>query len=180
MHGGGCGTSSTRSWGRIPPLPPRTQASRGTTVMRCDEYKPLLSGHLDGELTPEEAVRLREHLSVCSACRDELIQLQELKEVTDSMQPPEPSDRFWDLYWHNVYNRLERGIGWILICAGVALLAGYGLWSLVQWLLLGSGTPVILRIGAGLGAAGLGVLLWSLIRERVTLFKKDPYREVQR
>ncbi|MBU1700564.1 MAG: zf-HC2 domain-containing protein [Candidatus Eisenbacteria bacterium] len=148
--------------------------------MTCNDFKPLLAGYLDKELTTEESVRLREHLSTCSSCRTELLQFEELLEVTHSMKPEQVPDRFWDIYWHGIYNRLERGIGWILFAAGVAILIGYGLWSFVQMLLTDSSTPLILRIGLGLGAVGLGVLLWSVVRERWILRKKDPYREVQR
>jgi predicted anti-sigma-YlaC factor YlaD len=148
--------------------------------MSCDEFKPLLSGYLDKELTPEESIRLKEHLSTCSACRSELHQFEELMKVTGSMKPVQVPDRFWDIYWHGIYNRLERGVGWVLFAAGAAILIGYGLWHFVQALLTDQSTPLILRVGLGLGAAGLGVLLWSLLRERWIMRKKDPYREVQR
>ncbi len=36
---------------------------------RCKTIRPLLSAFCDGEATPQEAARLREHLRACAACR---------------------------------------------------------------------------------------------------------------
>lgn len=38
--------------------------------MTCEEAWPLLSGHMDGENTPEEEEELRAHLSICPACKE--------------------------------------------------------------------------------------------------------------
>lgn len=37
--------------------------------MNCNDYLPLLSGHLDGENSPEEEQRLQAHLAQCANCR---------------------------------------------------------------------------------------------------------------
>lgn len=39
-------------------------------VASCAWFRELASGELDGEVTPEEATLLREHLVGCGACRD--------------------------------------------------------------------------------------------------------------
>lgn len=38
----------------------------------CEKMESLLSVYFDGECTPEEAVRVREHLKSCSSCRQRL------------------------------------------------------------------------------------------------------------
>ena len=40
--------------------------------MNCNDYLPLLSGHLDGENSPEEEQRLQAHLAQCADCRARL------------------------------------------------------------------------------------------------------------
>lgn len=40
--------------------------------MNCNDYLPLLSGHLDGANTPEEEQRLQAHLAQCADCRARL------------------------------------------------------------------------------------------------------------
>lgn len=47
--------------------------------MGCEEYTQLISARLDGELTPEEAARLDEHLAVCPQCRILVRELEEME-----------------------------------------------------------------------------------------------------
>lgn len=35
----------------------------------CQEFAALLDPYIDGELSPEETARVREHLSTCDGCR---------------------------------------------------------------------------------------------------------------
>ena len=35
----------------------------------CDEFAALLDPYIDGELSPEETARVREHLRSCGVCR---------------------------------------------------------------------------------------------------------------
>jgi anti-sigma factor RsiW len=148
--------------------------------MKCEQWKPLLAGYMDGELTREESERLKGHLSHCSECREDLAGLGELKEVTDLMKHEHLPDAFWDQYWLGVYNRMERGLSWILLSIGGAILLGFGLWNLVTDFLLASGVPFVPRLGTGILVAGLAVLTVSLVRERIRTWRTDPYKEVKR
>lgn len=148
--------------------------------MECKDLKALLAGYLDQELTPEEQTRLGGHLSHCSECREELLHLKEVKGMVESMKEESFPDGFWDRYWLGIYNRLERGVAWVLVSAGAALLLAFGVFHFVQEVLLDPTVPWIARLGSGLLAAGLAVLLGSLIRERIHSWRRDPYKEVQR
>lgn len=57
--------------------------------MGCEEYTPLISARLDGELTPEEAARLDAHLAECPQCRILVRELKELKEILAQSEPVE-------------------------------------------------------------------------------------------
>ena len=46
--------------------------------MSCERWEPLYSAFLDEELPTEEHEELREHLAICSACREELESLQSI------------------------------------------------------------------------------------------------------
>ena len=35
----------------------------------CEDYAALLDPYIDGELSPEDTARVREHLTVCGGCR---------------------------------------------------------------------------------------------------------------
>jgi len=49
-----------------------------------------LSAYLDGELTPEWAAEVREHLAGCAACRADLEGLRAVKRLLGALPVPEP------------------------------------------------------------------------------------------
>lgn len=148
--------------------------------MSCDEWKPLLSGYVDSELTRDEEERLKNHLSTCSDCRTDLLALKKIEGVTEAMKNETLPDAFWDTYWLSVYNRLERGVGWIFLSIGGVLLLGFGAFHFVTDFLLASEAPLIVRVGTGFAVLGLAVLSVSLARERIRTWRHDPYKEVKR
>lgn len=89
-------------------------------------------------------------------------------------------DVFWDRYWLSIYNRTERGLGWLFFTFGATLLIGFGLWHLATNLWLDASAPFVVRIGTGSLAAGFALLLMSLVRERIRTWRHDPYKEVKR
>jgi len=89
----------------------------------CDDYKDLLMGYLDNELSNEQRRRLEEHLARCADCASELDDFRKLKAITDEVTLLEPEDRIWQDYWSGIYNRIERSIGWIMFSvAAIALI----------------------------------------------------------
>lgn len=50
-------------------------------ILPCREVTPLLSQFLDRELDPEMTKKLREHLEVCSACRNFLESLERTSQI---------------------------------------------------------------------------------------------------
>jgi len=149
--------------------------------MSCERFGPLLSGYVDGELAAEERRRLEEHLKTCEACRGDLEGLKTLKDDLALLKFREPSDAELERYWAGVYNRLERGMGWILISLGAILLLSYGAFQFVESFLLDSPVSWVVKVGAAVLVSGLVVLLVSLVRERLVVRKTDRYsKEVDR
>ncbi len=148
--------------------------------MADDTFKPLLMGYLDEELTELEALRMEEHLKECQDCAADLREFRRLKEVTHNMRVVTPDDKYWEQYWSNIYNRLERRIGWILISIGAILLTSYGLYYLVSSLLLQGNIPIIVRIGVVALVVGFCTLIISGLRERIFLAKSDKYERIKR
>lgn len=60
--------------------------------MTCNDCRPLLSAHLDGELAGESAQAVRDHLSACEACRRDQESLSALKQATSRMPLPKAPD----------------------------------------------------------------------------------------
>jgi hypothetical protein len=144
-------------------------------------YKALLMGFIDGELAPGERKEFEQHLAGCRECSAELEEFRKLKEVTDMVRFGEPEDKVWEAYWRGIYNRVERGIGWILVSVGAVLLLAFGAFKLIEKLLTDPTVSLILKIGVSALLLGLVFLLVSLVRERVFGLKQDRYsREVKR
>lgn len=149
--------------------------------MSCERFNPLLSGYVDGELAAEERRRLEEHLATCEACRRELEGLKSLKEDLAMLKFKEPSDAELERYWAGVYNRLERGIGWILLSVGAILLLSYGAFQFIEGLIRDPAVALVVKIGTCALVFGVVVLFVSLLRERLSVCKVDRYsKEIDR
>jgi predicted anti-sigma-YlaC factor YlaD len=148
--------------------------------MADDAFKPLLMGYVDRELTELEVLRMEEHLRECDSCSAELEGFRRLKEVTQNMRVVMPDDKYWEVYWSNIYNRLERRIGWILLSLGSILLTSYGVYYVIARLLLQGNIPLIVRIGVVALVVGLCTLVISVLRERISFSKKDKYERIKR
>lgn len=148
--------------------------------MRCHDNKDLMMGYLDDELTDEQRDQFAEHLKGCPECAGELEQFKKLKAITDEVTLVEPEDRIWQDYWSGVYNRLERGIGWIVFSVAAILLTIYGGFKLIEEIVNDPTIGVLLKAGLLALILGLAVLFVSVLRERVYFWSKDRYRNVRR
>ena len=135
----------------------------------------LMMGALDGELNEQEQLEFKDFIQRNPGYRKEYKELEKIKEVTLQMTLKNPNPEVWDRYWLHVYNRIERGIGWILLSAGAIILVFY----IIQSLLADSQLPTLIKIGIFCFYGGLFVLLISVLRERLHKRKYDPYKEIQ-
>jgi predicted anti-sigma-YlaC factor YlaD len=147
--------------------------------MAEDTFKPLLMGYLDAELTETEVERFEQHLKECAECSAELAQFRRLKEVTQNMRVVAPDEKYWDVYWSNIYNRLERRVGWIMMSIGAILLLSYGIYMLILELFVAQ-IPLVVRIGVLAFVVGIVTLLVSVVRERIFMAKADKYERIKR
>ncbi len=144
------------------------------------DWKILISGYLDNELTPDEMARFQQELTRNPALARELEEMKSMQEVTGSMKLKDFPDQVWERYWDDTYNRLERNIGWFFFSIGAMILMAGGLYKFVLSLLNDSGEPLWVRLAIGIGCSGLGILFISVLRERLFMRQRDPYREVKR
>jgi len=140
----------------------------------------LITAYADGELNEAGKLEAEELLAASAEMRAELEALRKMKALTGSLRFAEPEQEVWNMYWANVYNRIERGVGWILLSLGAIVLLAWGAWHFVEDFLLNSNEPLVVK--AGLSAAILGaiVLLVSVLRERLFIRRKERYEEVVR
>ena len=148
--------------------------------MNCDEVGAKLSALLDGELPLEEEKNILRHVKVCKRCNAEYRDLKNLENIMKKVQLPDLPDAVWDEHWSQVYNRLERGVGYALLSIGAIVLMGYVLFWAVNCWFCDAAVPIVVRAGVGLGCLGIVVLVVSTVREKILMRRFDQYRELQR
>jgi uncharacterized membrane protein len=146
----------------------------------CERYKSLIAGFVDKELSESETQELQEHLDKCADCRLDLDELNNWKGVSKQMKNSLLPDMKWDEYWRHLYNRMERGIGWILISIGAIVLLGIAVYHFVGDVLNSAQISPLEKVGIFALALGFVVLLVSVIREKLMVRKHDKYREIVR
>jgi hypothetical protein len=145
-----------------------------------ERFNMLLMKALDGELSGEEKDEFEQFVERFDQCRAELNKYSRLKEVVMSISFKDPPDEVWDHYWMDVYNRIERGVGWILLSIGCIILVTYGAFHIVESIIRDPGLGLLVK-GAILAAiAGFVILFISTAREKLFVRKRDKYREVKR
>jgi hypothetical protein len=145
-----------------------------------DRALQLMMAAMDDEIDAAGREELETMLRSDAGLRDEWDRLRRVKEATRKMTLRKPPEEVWDRYWVSVYNRLERGIGWILASVGATILISFGLWKFVEALFEDRSMPGFIRISILLLIVGLVVLLVSVIREKFFTGRRDAYKEVER
>ncbi len=148
--------------------------------MTCPNYVDLMMAYLDDELDCEQKQAFEEHLASCPECSGELEEFKRLNRITDEVKFVEPEERIWRMYWSGVYNRIERGVGWILFSVAAILLLIYGGFKAIEELIKDPTVDIILKAGLLVLIAGLAILFVSVLRERLYFWKKDRYKDVRR
>ena len=148
--------------------------------MTCPDYKGLMMGYLDNELDEHQKKMFTEHLDQCPDCKKELAEFTELKQLADEVALTEPTDELWQQYWKNIYNRFERTLGWILMSVAAIILLIYGGFKLIEEIIQDPTVDVVLKVGLVALIGGLAILFVSVLRERLYLRKKDPYKDIRR
>jgi predicted anti-sigma-YlaC factor YlaD len=137
-------------------------------------------GYLDNELDQQQRQQLESHLRDCKTCREELEDFRKLIAVTSNVDFVEPEDKLWKQYWNNTYNRLERGIGWVLFSVSAICFLIYGGFKLIENIIKDPALGLAAKIGLACLLAGLAVLIVSVSRERWFFWKNDRYKDVRR
>lgn len=145
----------------------------------CEGLRWDLMRVADGEADHETRERVERHVATCERCRLEFESLMKLKKVTATMRLTDLPDARWAVYWQDIYRRVERGSGWLIASLGAMVLAFYGLFSALKTFFLNPEVPVVLRLGFGLLAIGVLILLISLVRERLYARRIERYDKVE-
>jgi hypothetical protein len=149
------------------------------TDLERDRFRILMMKALDGELAGSEHSEFESFLRD-PVCMREWQQFSTIQEATMSLKMKAPADELWDGYWSGIYNRLERGIAWLLTAVGTVLLLSWALFEAAEALWVDTDVPLLIKIAIVAFSAGILLLLVSVIRERWFLSKTDKYKGVLR
>jgi len=144
--------------------------------MSCEEFEVLLNGYIDGELKGSDLKRVEEHLAECSHCQKLVRDYQRLKEVTAEMRFKEPPQEIWNSYWQRICQRITRGLGWVLFVVGAVAVIGFGIYEFAT----DPAVEALQKLIVFAVFVGLGLLLISVIWERIKASKTDKYKEIKR
>ena len=134
---------------------------------------------VDGVATVDEQREFEEDLKSDPDLEKEYRSFKHIKEVTDTIKFKEPPDSYWEEYWTNIYNRLERGTGWIFFSIGAIILLAFSGYQLFRAFFLSSSVPLIAKAGVAFGAFGIIILFVSIIREVIFARRHERYKEVK-
>ena len=145
-----------------------------------ERARQLMMAALDGEIEAAERQELEALMAEDEALRKEWDEMGRIRELTRGVAYPEPPPEVWGRFWGSVYNRIERGVAWVLVSLGAAVLATWGLWHFVEDLLRDMDVPLVIKLAILALIAGGAILFFSVVREKLFTRRHDRYREVQR
>jgi hypothetical protein len=146
--------------------------------MEHADIKKLVASYHEDVLSQDEKAQVEEHIQDCPECRKDFEETRKFEEVMGKMAFKKPPKETWEVYWTSVYNRMERGIGWIFVSIGAIILLFFGGYLLVEAIIQDPEIPALLKVGILTVMAGMAVLLVSFGRERLFVDKRERYKEV--
>lgn len=140
----------------------------------------LINKYIDKKLSEQEKEELYKLIKKDKKLEEELKELYKMKEVMSMLKSTDP-DKEWDEYWSHLYNRLERGVGWIVISIGTILLLTFAGFQFVKELIKDPQLALYAKIGIMALIIGFVIIFVSVVRERIFMGKSDKYsKEVKR
>lgn len=140
------------------------------------DKRALLMGYMDGELTPEEMAEVLDALRRDASLRDEYEGLCEACNRLDRLEIDLPNEKALKQLWNSPFSRAASMISWAMICCGLLVLVCYTLYGLL--ILEDGDTPIRFAVTAVF--IGFLVLLGLKIRDRVSTYSKDPYKDIEK
>jgi len=135
----------------------------------------LISGYLDGELTQGEEQRVRLHLEDCAECRSLADELRRLREATMATEFQVPKDTQWDETPRGGVSGFFRNFGWLILLVWFVGMLGYALWQMAIE------TEDLFEVVIVFGIwFGFGLVLLSVLIDRLKTLKTDRYRRVKK
>jgi hypothetical protein len=144
--------------------------------MNPERFEVLMVKVVDDVATPAEREELMAHLKDNPVLRAEYEAHLGISATTQHLIKRLEHDVIQDQHQQSPVTRFEEIVGVAAVLVGLAMMMVFGGLEFFR----DPQVPTLLKVGAGLGAVGTGVLLFSVIRARLKVRAHDPYKEVIR
>ncbi len=148
--------------------------------MKEERFIILLERYFSNELSKEEESEFFSLIENDTQLKKEFEEQKQIKEILRKMEIKNPDRNAWEGYWLSIYNKLERGIAWILISLAAIVILFYGAIEALNKILVNNHIPSIVKYAYLALVLGVVILIVSVAREKFFTFKRDKYKEIQR
>lgn len=142
--------------------------------MKCEEIEVTLTGYLDRELTQQESQRVELHLQGCPQCRAVLDELKRAQQLASGLEIEQPNASEWRVLESRILERGTRKLGWVVLVAWLGVTICYALYQLA----ISPKEPLTVKILIFGGLAGITLVFFSVLMERIRERRSDRYRGV--
>ncbi len=140
-----------------------------------DHVAELLSGHLDKELTQQQQQIVEVHIQACEACRHDLMELTKLRSNIGKTDLSVTRDHSWGETINDGGVRLTHNIGWLLFLGGLLIVGA----AVTYEILFIDGSNIYEKLIFFSITGGIGLLFYSVLRQRLIERKTDKYKDVE-
>ena len=145
----------------------------------CEDTEALLSGYLDGELTQGDRQRVEVIMEDCQDCAKTFEEMKKLRSEIGGIQYEHMTEAERLKAAKDPVAETGASLGQVLVIGGFIIFYGSCIYLALKGILTAPDTPLFMKIGLPAMFLGFGVLLTSVIIDRIKASKTDPYKDVE-
>ena len=145
----------------------------------CEDTEALLSGYLDGELTQSDRQRVEVIVEDCQNCAQTLEDMKKLRGEIGGIEYEHMTEAERLKAAKDPVTEAGMNIGQMLVIGGFVIFYGTLIFFVLKGMLADEDTPLFMKIGLPAIFIGMGILLTSVIIDRIKASKTDPYKDVE-
>jgi len=145
----------------------------------CEDTEALLSGYLDGELTQGDRQRVEVITEDCQDCAQTLEDIRKLRGEIGGIEYEHMTEAERLRAAKDPVAEAGANIGQVLVIGGFVIFYGTLIFFVLKGMLAEPNTPLFMKIGLPAIFIGMGILLTSVIIDRIKASKTDPYKDVE-
>tara|TARA_B100000530_G_C15668265_1_gene373186 strand:- start:25 stop:477 length:453 start_codon:yes stop_codon:yes gene_type:complete len=145
----------------------------------CEDMETLLSGYLDGELTQGDRQRVEIIMENCADCAQTFEDMKKLRGEIGGLEYEHMTEAERLKAAKDPVTETGASLGQVLVIGGFIIFYGSCIYLALKAMLADPDTPLFMKIGLPAIFLGFGILLTSVIIDRIKASKTDPYKDVE-